>query len=138
MSTVLSVDADVCLARSVLQPSPVKRRELPSWVLSHVRQLILSGRLSTIWRGPGRFPRWAAADALVRNYSTLMDHWGTVVVEGQELLVTEPYRQVSMAAARQATELADLLECEVEIDPRSWHCPGETVRFSFRRGNTPI
>jgi len=105
--------------------SPVELGRVPDWLRR--RMLKVFGPTDCGYTdGHSLFAYWA------RKCKSLpwIDHWGTTVIDGQKILVSEPYLRRSCDFSDVA-EFAESLGCELVIDETSYWYPGKTLRLAF-------
>ncbi len=108
-------------SRKALKPSPVRLHHVPSWL----RRRLLEA--------------YGARDRMTDGHSVLhhvagstggsewLDHWGSTLVDGQRVFVSEPYN-LPPEAIEQIATIAKAIDCTWWISANSWWCPGYTIR----------
>lgn len=85
-------------------------------------------------------PRWFTSAVGIKSIaimnridSRLVDHWGTVIRDGQRIAIFEPYESsVSTGMAREiAADLAGRFGFKYRVNLRSYWYPGFTIRVEF-------
>jgi hypothetical protein len=117
-------------ARKLLKPTPVRLNKIPRWLqerLHEVRPRGSRGYQGYAIYGAGEILYDVVHTACKGSHPSLLDHWGTTVVNGQEWFVTEPYH-LNLEAAK---NFAGMLGLKWDYSANSWWYPGNTFRISF-------
>lgn len=128
------VAEEIASVRAAWQMTEPTRGRLPKWFTAAVRSAVRSRRVYCVDR-IGDPLTWLTNS----KYRALFDHPGAVVIDGERLIVAEPYEtSVSIDRARaMADELAGVLGCETWTSMKSWHYPGYTIRVCFAERKSP-
>lgn len=119
--------------RDVLKPAPVEH-EFPEWIVELAREAIERGRLGVRYQYTGKkLPDWVIHDAIATNFRAALDHYGTAKIDGEVVLVGEPYASAGLEVVDIARRLAEVLGCDIRMSSNSWHYPGKTIRFIFSK-----
>lgn len=119
---------EIVAVRTTWEIDEPKPRPVPRWFTTAVTRAIRSGSVEA------GIPY---GDAIVRlcnsRFANLFDHPGVVTIDGDRVVVGEPYEtSVSTDRGRaMAAELAEILDCRCWVSLRSWHYPDETIRVQF-------
>ena len=101
---------------------PVRRDKIPNWLrLATIRRLAIPRDQHTGWR----VLAW-----IRRQYPGWLDHEGTCVVDGQEVLVSEPY-VMGADDLQAAIDFAKAVDADLEIDATSYHYPTKCLRITI-------
>lgn len=117
-----------------LTPPELQYRD-PLWFRSAVFAAIRAGRLPR-----ARAYTSSSIERLrLAGYGDLFDHPAVLIVDGQRIVIAEPYESACHIdrARAMAAELAGILGCESWVSLKSWHYPGRTIRVSFGMGSHP-
>lgn len=101
---------------------PVRYSKIPNWLrLAAIRKLAIPRSHHS---GP-QVLSWAR-----RYYPGWIDHAGTCVVDGQEVLVSEPY-VMGADDLQAAIDFAKAVDADLEIDATSYHYPTKCLRITI-------
>lgn len=111
--------------RRILQTDKVERG-IPKYVLT-----AMNARYArfTFPQSPGDAFEYAKQQV---SDSRLLNHSGHITVDGEDILVTEPYAEkINAETLKGLSEFAELIGADYWISANSWHYPGRTVQIIF-------
>ncbi len=94
---------DVKAIKNLKQHFQVDSHNIPMWVKKHITKHKEKRETHFHW--------------LMKNYSELMDHWGSIKHNGVHVLITEPYHYKEETVKA----FADLIEADYTIGVNSFH-----------------
>lgn len=106
--------------------SPVERQKIPKWLGK--RLLDVFGPTPTGSKDPYWLLTYWFQDHCGSEF--WMDHYGTTLIDGQEVLVGEPYGSVDDDHSC-LTSFAELLDCDLVVSATSYWYPGKTIRLAL-------
>ncbi len=115
--------------RRLMKPTEVRLDHVPTWLAKRIRERIRPESGAAGWKLLELARQRADCDHGV------IDHWGTTMLDGAEVFVSEPYLAPSHLAG--ARRLAKLLGLTLEVSPISWWFPGNTTRLIFTLKKEP-
>lgn len=78
---------------------------------------------------PGYSAGWAVLMNAIRNYGGWLDHWGSTVLDGVRVFVSEPY--LNPSDIPKAEQFASDAGFRIEFREESWWNPPSTSRIIF-------